>query len=316
MNISLPLSIQYEIRNREQSLEYFINAVWVKLPADLKHMIFLELADLEVRSLSKKQLSALSVMSQTFCRIFRPALFSSLFLESLDDLRNLYSVLTNPISTWLTDHILDIYLFSTDSSAQPSLMRSPIFMALLRHMRTLHKLDIHEGSPLDLALPRSLTYRPLHALWNLQVLQIGNSSISTFSSTLRFFGYLPSLCRIELFYVCWLEDILEWTPYVCNSDFQKIETITAKWLDKKQSPMLPFWIFTAASTHYQHFRRRQLQVNFSDLAQLPRQGMMKFAPTFKNILLAQTPPQDSDKSFNYTFQRQCQQEGTSPWLIS
>ena len=318
MDISVRLSgsYEYEIRNEEQLFEYFMDAVWVKLPADLKHTIFLEFADMEVQSPWKKQLTKLSVMSRASCRIFRPALFSSLSLRSLDDLRTLYSILTSSVSTWLTDYILHIYLWPTDSRAQPSLMRSPIFMALLRHMRTLRMLRIWEGPPLDLALPRSPTYRPLRALRNLQVLRIENSVFSTFSSPLRFLEYLPSLRRIELHCVAWpVDHIPQWTPYVCDSDFQKIETIHATWPDKNQSPTLPFWIFTAASTHYLHFRRRQFQVNFSDLAQLPRQEMMRFASTFQNILLAQTP-QDSTKNFDYTFQRRCQQEGTSPWLIS
>ena len=301
--------------HREQlSLEFFMRAIWTKLPEEVERMIFREIVDQLTlddycssppndRRRSKQKISSLCLMSRAWCRTIRPHIFKHLRLTSDFDSEvgfwELYSILNNPTSKWLTDHI------HTIECRLSVALREPIFAAMLRHVRGLRELRFDSRyCPTGQALPLSWRQHA-HSLRSLQSLHLSNCYFPTYSGLLRFLASLPSLQVVVLDYPRWgSERPLQWKPHICNSTFQQIQSITMRNARSHSTTSVPFWIFATASTRFQHSRRQQSRVDVSIPTPSPQLDIMKFAALLVNLDAA---PERT--WYEYVFQKEYSREG-------
>ena len=234
---------KYDDRRKPQSLESFMRAVWVKLPAELTRMIFRELVgkldQARYDSNNLQKLSQLSLSCQEWCRIFRPLLFRLLQFGShsstalVAQFRVLYSILSGS-SRWLTDHIHIITVTIDSRHIRPSSagVHAPIFVALLGIVRGLHELSlaVHAADSLLVDQPLLLSWRQRrHSLQHLRSIRMDHCTFPSFTGLIRFLAALPLLRHVDFSHPTWgSEDFQpsQWRPHICNSGFHQIQLIT------------------------------------------------------------------------------------------
>lgn len=326
-----------EDQSKQQSFECFLRTVWAKLPTELGQAIFLEVIHQLVvdayplytrRGLAKgrdvkeykRKLSPLCLMSQASCRAFRLGLFFRLRLDSVDDIRELWSILNTPTlgRRPIFINCMEVVQCKRDV---PQALRSSVFAALLGHVRTLRTLEIKEITRLDTPppeplppLPSSLRQRARN-LRSLISLTMSGCIFSTPSDALRFLGDFPSLRDITLYAPIWDNGAVpQWSPDVCGSAFQKIVSVSVEGAIS-HSTFIPSWIFATTCTRFQPPRKRARLVYPVETLS-PRREIIEFASTLENIIIAQDSRHTQliiDRE--YRFEMQYQGEGTSANIL-
>ena len=307
LDISTEMTKYDDDQRRPQSLESFMRAVWVKLPAELKRMIFCVLVGKLTQAYynsDRQKLSRLSLSSRAWCRIFRPPLFEILQFNSkygtalAAQCRMLYSILNNSTSRWLIDHIRTITVTVVPSHSHPlsAEVHEPIFAALLGIVRGLRELSLisHASDSLLVDQPLLLSWRQrIHSLQHLRSLHMDSCVFPSFSGLMRFLAALPSLQHVIFSHATWgSEDSQprQWRPHICNSSFHQIQSIHLYYSPPSFATFIPSWIFATASTHFQHSRRQQSQVDPSDLVLTPQSEIMQIAALFEEVHMANDAP--------------------------
>ena len=286
-----------------------MRTVWVRLPAELKHMILCEL----VRQLeqdhhnreSRQKMSQLSLSSRAWCRIFRPLLFNELLIWSsyagpplCPQLRMLHSILNSSASKGLTDHIHTVKISSRHKLPSTTEVHEPILAALLGIIRGLHQLSLSsyatEGMLIDQPLLLSWRQRT-RSLQHLRSLRMTHCYFPSFSGLIRFLAALPSLQHVVFHRPRWGEHSgwqpPQWRPHICNSGFHQIKSITLCYAQSPSATLIPSWIFATASTHFQHSRRQQSRGGLpSDPTPTPPSEIVQFAALFEKALTAGAAP--------------------------
>ena len=287
-------------QRKPQSLEAFTRVVWVKLPAELKHMIFRELVGKLTQAYynsDHQKLSRLSLSCRAWCQIFRPCLFELLRFESKSStalaaqFRELYSVMSGS-SRWLTEHIHTITVIDYAWLRPPLPVHEPIFSALLGIIRSLRELNLISNAADSLLVdqPLLLSWRQrCRSLQHLRSIRMEHCSFPSFSGLIRFLAALPSLQHVVFDRPTWgSEDSQppQWRPHICNSGFHQIKSITFNNDPSPFSISIPSWIFATASTHFQHSRRQQSRADPPDVTLTPQSEIMQIAALFEKAYMA------------------------------
>ncbi|EKM53061.1 uncharacterized protein PHACADRAFT_99942 [Phanerochaete carnosa HHB-10118-sp] len=223
-------------------LSVFVRS-WKQLPPELHDHIH----DLLVIIAGYREISGLSLVSQAWCRCFRPGLFSELDLRSNEDCRTLYSILQPPLSAWLAGHVTALYFHINNSS-------NPLCMALLRLLPACRTVW-HRFDRIKRCVSRSADLKS--SLRNLTSLQLFRWGFRSFRTLLRVLADIPRLETIHFIDVKWSGDTpatIDAANSICSGSFGHVRKIYQDGCTDNMA--VPAWILGAASTRHSFTRRR------------------------------------------------------------
>ncbi|EKM61738.1 uncharacterized protein PHACADRAFT_248537 [Phanerochaete carnosa HHB-10118-sp] len=219
---------------------------WERLPTELRDHIY----GLLPRSDRKTGFSALSLVSHTWCRRFRPRLFARLTLITEGDDRTLYGMVRSPLSAWLAEHIAVLHFDRIGPRGYP------LWTALLRLLPVCHDVW-HDfgGKPVRVSLSHSAGLKS--SLRSITSLTLRYCNFPSFRILLRILADITYLEEVDLSGVTWSGDGLttaDAASNVCTGAFSHVRSVIM-W-NYTNNVAVAAWILAAASTRHSFTRRR------------------------------------------------------------
>ncbi|EKM61710.1 uncharacterized protein PHACADRAFT_84292, partial [Phanerochaete carnosa HHB-10118-sp] len=217
---------------------------WMRLPTELHDYIY----DFLTSPGRKADFLTLSLVSQTWCRYFRPRLFARLILKSEKDCRMLCGMVRSPLSSWLAEHIIELrfhYIIPPGYPLRTALVR---FLPACRHIRH----DFHD-KPARVLLSHNAALKS--SLRSITSLTLINCDFSSFRIVLHVLGDITYLEKVAFWKIKWLDDRLttaDTVSDVCAGAFSHVRSVEMDFCTNNVA--VPAWILAAASTQHSFTR--------------------------------------------------------------
>lgn len=203
---------------------------------------------------SKFLCSKLSLISHSWCHLFRRHLFSTLLLRGEEDCHALYAILSSPLSSWLAGYTTRLSLNFTFFLSRPI---CTTLLRLLPACRVLRESNTPSSrSALPWCIPRSAALKS--SLRNIGTLALHGSRFPSFRVLLGILADMVCLEDLKLTNVTWSGDQTIMTGdqanNVCRGAFRHLRSVEL-W-QCTDNLALPTWIMATASTQYTFTRLR------------------------------------------------------------
>ncbi|EKM55064.1 uncharacterized protein PHACADRAFT_94695, partial [Phanerochaete carnosa HHB-10118-sp] len=218
---------------------------WEQLPGELHNYIHLILENSD----DKNTASALSLISQVWCRHFRPRLFALLLLAGEEDCRILFRIVRSPLSAWLKEHITELRF------DHHHLHDHRLWIALVSVLPACRRIEHNfKDDPGRISYSAALK----SSLRSITSLTLVNCSFPSPQILLRILADITDLEAVTLVDVKWPDDRLTTAAgtanNVCTGAFSHVRSVTMRRCTNNL--VVPAWILAAASTRHS-FTRRQ-----------------------------------------------------------
>ncbi|EKM58655.1 uncharacterized protein PHACADRAFT_78440, partial [Phanerochaete carnosa HHB-10118-sp] len=217
---------------------------WEQLPPELHEYIQ---GCLDISN-DKAGASALSLVSEAWCRQFRPHLFAVLKLNSEQECRTLYGIVQSLLSAWLAAHITTLIC---DVSSLPEFPLWMVLVRLLPACRTVWHRTLNPSGPVSHSAALKSSLR------NTTSLILSGCHFLSFRILLRILADVTCSEAVSLNNVTWSGSpptTVDAASSICSGTFSHVRKVGLS--NCTNNAAVPAWLLAAASTRHSFTLRR------------------------------------------------------------